>query len=67
MKILTTVLTVIAIVLIIFNATQINLNNPFEGDSFTAILTVLAGLCAVILLQILRLSKKIEALQKKRR
>lgn len=67
MKILTTVLTVIAIALIIFNATQINLNKPFEGDSFTAILTVLAGLCAVILLQILRLSKKIEALQKKRR
>lgn len=67
MKILTTVLTVIAIALIIFNATQINLNKPFEGDSFTAILTILAGLCAVILLQILRLSKKIEALQKKRR
>ncbi|MCA0131058.1 hypothetical protein [Winogradskyella alexanderae] len=66
MKILTTVLTIIAIVLIIFNATKIDFNAPFKDESYTAVLTVIAGLCAVILLQILRLSKKIEALQKKR-
>ena len=67
MKILTLVLTILAIGLIVFNATKVNFEAPFEGDSYTAILTIIAGLCAVILLQILRISKKIEALQKKRK
>ncbi len=67
MKILTLVLTILAVGLIVFNATKVNFEAPFEGDSYTAILTIIAGLCAVILLQILRISKKIEALQKKRK
>lgn len=67
MKVFTLILTVIAVAIIIFNATKINLDAPFEGDSYIAILTIIAGLCAVILLQILRISKKIEALQKKRK
>ena len=67
MKVFTLILTVIALALIIFNATQINFEAPFEGDSYTAILTIIAGLCAVILLQILRTSKKIETLQKKQK
>ena len=67
MKVFTLILTVIALALIIFNATQINFEVPFEGDSYTAILTIIAGLCAVILLQILRISKEIETLQKKQK
>jgi len=67
MKIFTSILTIIAIALIVFNATKINIESPLEGNSYTAILTIIAGLCAVILLQILRLSKKVEALQKKRK
>ncbi|WP_431157304.1 hypothetical protein [Winogradskyella poriferorum] len=67
MKIFTSILTIIAIALIVFNTTKINLEAPLEGNSYTAILTIIAGLCAVILLQILRLSKKVEALQKKRK
>ena len=67
MKILTLVLTILAVGLVVFNATKVNFEAPFEGDSYTAILTIIAGLCAVILLQILRISKKIEALQKKRK
>jgi hypothetical protein len=38
----------------------------FEGESFTAMLTMIVALCAVILLQILRISKKIEKLDKAR-
>ncbi len=66
MKILTSVLSVIALALIIFNATKLDTNNPFEGESFTAILTIICALCALVLLQILRLSKKIEKLNKER-
>lgn len=64
MKIFTTVLTVIAVALIAFNATKLDFNNLLNGESFTAILTIVAALCAILLLQILRLSKKIEKLNK---
>ncbi|MDN3491908.1 hypothetical protein [Winogradskyella bathintestinalis] len=66
MKIFTLILSVIAIVLIIFNATKLNFNALFEGESQTAIITIVAALCALILLQILRISKKIEKLSKGR-
>ena len=64
MKILTIILSIVAIALIIYNATKVNLDAPFEGDSANAIITILAALCAILLLQILRVSKKIE--QKKK-
>lgn len=64
MKILTIILSIIAVALIIYNATKVDLDIPFEGDSVTAIITILAALCAILLLQILRVSKKIE--QKKK-
>ncbi len=64
MKILTIILSIIAVALIIYNFTKIDLDTPFEGDSITAIITILAALCAILLLQILRVSKKIE--QKKK-
>ncbi len=65
MKIAITILSVIALALTFFNATKLDFNNLLEGESFTAVLTIVAALCAVLLLQILRLSKKIESLQKK--
>ncbi len=67
MKIFTWILTILAVGLIIFNATKLNFEALFEGESYTAILTIVAALCAVILLQILRISKKIEVLSKKRK
>lgn len=66
MKIFTIIASVLALGLIIFNTTRLNFNSPFEGESFTAIITILASLCAIILLQILRVSKKIESLQNRR-
>lgn len=66
MKIFTLIFTIIAVGLIIFNATKLNFEALLEGESYTAILTIIGALCAVILLQILRISKKIEKLYKKR-
>ncbi|WP_339918020.1 hypothetical protein [Yeosuana marina] len=60
MKIVTIILSIIAIALIVFNVTKINMNAPFEGGSVIALITMLAALCALILLQILRISKRIE-------
>jgi len=66
MKIFTLILSIIAIALIIFNATKLNFEALLEGESQTAIITIVAALCALILLQILRISKKIEKLSKQR-
>ncbi len=66
MKILTIVLSIIALGLIIFNATKLDFNHLFKGESMVAVIVILASLCAVILLQILRTSKKIEVLSKQK-
>jgi hypothetical protein len=60
MKIFTIVFTIIALGLILFNITQLDWNAPFEGDSVVVLITIFASLCAIILLQILRLSKRVE-------
>ena len=60
MKIFTYLLTIIAVALIIYNATNVNFNALFEGESLVALITIFASLCAIFLLQILRVSKKIE-------
>jgi len=60
MKILTIVFSIIALGLIIFNFTEINFNNPFEGQSMIAIITILSSLCVILMMWILRISKKIE-------
>ncbi|OBX23677.1 MULTISPECIES: hypothetical protein [Bizionia] len=60
MKILTLVLSILAIVLIGFNVTKINFSAPFEGESMVALITIFASLCAIVLLQILSISKKID-------
>lgn len=60
MKIFTIILSIIAVALIIYNSTKVDFNAPFEGESVVAIITIVAALCAILLLQILRISKKIE-------
>ena len=60
MKIATIIISVIALGLAIFNFTKVNLEAPFEGESLVALITILASLCAVLLMLILRVSKRIE-------
>ncbi len=60
MKIVIHILSLIGLGLIIYNATRVDLDSPFQGESITAITTIVAALCAILLLQILRLSKIIE-------
>jgi len=66
MKVFTLILSVIALALIIFNITKLNFDALLDGESQTALITIAAALCALILLQILRISKKIEKLSKGR-
>lgn len=60
MKIFTTLLIVLAIALIIFNITQLDFKNPLEGNSMVALIGIIASFCAVFILIIFKMSKKIE-------
>lgn len=59
MKIFTNILVLIAVALLIFNITLIDFQNPFKGDSVVAFVGVVASFCAVLILLIFRMSKKI--------
>lgn len=60
MKIFTNILLLIAIALIIVNVFLIDFNKPFEGNSSVALIGIVASFCAVLILLIFRMSKKIE-------
>ena len=64
MKIFSIIAQLIAAGLIIFNATHVNLNAPFKNQSLVALITIMACAIVIVLLQILRLSKRIEKEQK---
>ena len=67
MKYFIWIATVIAVALVIFNATKLNFEALLKGESATAVMTIAAALCAILLLQIFRVSKKIEKLDKTRK
>ena len=57
MKIFTYIAVAIALGLIGFNLFKIDYSHPFEGNSTIAIIGVVAGICAILLLIIFRFSK----------
>ena len=46
--------------LLVFNAFNVNFEAPLAGDSFAAVVGVIASLCAIVLLIILQLALKIK-------
>ena len=60
MKYIIIIFSIIAIGLIGYNITLIDFSKSLEGENTVALITILAALCAIVLLQILRISKKIE-------
>lgn len=59
-KILLSVLILIAVGLIAFNVTMIDLEDPFGKDSIVAVIGILAALCAIVLLLIYHNAKRIQ-------
>jgi hypothetical protein len=59
MKIFTNILVLLAVALLIFNITLIDFKSPFAGDSIIAFVGIAASFCAVLILLIFRMSKKI--------
>ena len=60
MKIFTYIVIIVGILLIGLNLTQIDFNNPLKGDSTVALIGIVATLCAVFLVVILKMAKLIE-------
>ena len=60
MKIFTSVLVVLALALIVFNITLLDFHHLFDGKSSVALIGIAASICAVLILLIFRMSKKIE-------
>lgn len=50
----------IATLLIVFNFTKLDFNNLLEGDSTVALIGIISGFCAILLMSIYLVSKKIE-------
>jgi uncharacterized membrane protein len=53
-------LILIAVSLIVYNTTLLNFDNVFQGDSIIALIGIVASLCAIVLLVIYMVSKKIQ-------
>ena len=60
MKILTLVLAILAVAIIAYNITVLDFSNLLGKDSSVALISILACICAILLLLILHTSKKID-------
>ncbi len=60
MKIFTSILVVLALALIGFNITLLDFNHLFDGKNSIALIGIVSSICAVLILLIFRMSKKIE-------
>jgi uncharacterized membrane protein len=60
MKIFTLILIVLALGLIIFNITLLDFNHLFDDKNSIALIGIVSSVCAVLILLIFRMSKKIE-------
>lgn len=52
--------------LVVFNASKLDLENPFLGDSAVAAIGILAAACAVLLMVILQISLKVKGRKKQK-
>jgi len=65
MKIFIYILMACAAGLVVFNITKLDFDHLLEGDSSIAAVSILAGLCAILALGILLISKRIASKVKK--
>jgi len=59
MKIFIYILITLATALLVYNVTKVDFSAPFQGESIVAMIGIVACLCAIVLMTILLLSRKI--------
>ncbi len=67
MKVVLYILIALASALLIFNLTKVDYSAPLSGNSMVAVISVIACLCAILLLAILMISRKISEKSRKAR
>ena len=53
------IIIALSIITIIFNATKIDFEKPFEGESTIAIIGIIASFCAILIVTLLKKKKKV--------
>ena len=59
MEIFSYIIIALSIITIIFNATKINFEKPFEGESTIALIGIIASFCAILIVTLFRVAKKV--------
>ena len=59
MRIFSYIIIVLSIITIIFNATKIDFEKPFEGESTIAIIGIIASFCAILIVTLFKVKKKV--------
>lgn len=59
MKIFTYIVYAAALITIIINATKVSIEKPFEGESSIALIGIVSAFCAIVLVSLFMVSKKI--------
>jgi hypothetical protein len=59
MKIFTYIIIALSLITIVFNATKINFEKPFEGESTIAIIGIVASFCAILIVTLYTVAKKV--------
>jgi hypothetical protein len=60
MKIFTSILVVLALALIVFNITLLDFSHLFDAKNSVALIGIVSSICAVLILLIFKISKRIE-------
>ena len=64
MKLTTYIITILAIVILIFNITKIDFGSPLSKESFPAVVTSVCAGCTILIVSIIRIFVKIKDLVK---
>ena len=59
MKIFTYIIIALSLITIVFNATKIDFERPFEGESTIAIIGIVASFCAILIVTLYTVAKKV--------
>lgn len=59
MKLFTYIIIALSLITIIFNATKIDFEKPFEGESTIAIIGIVASFCAILIVTLFTVAKKV--------
>jgi hypothetical protein len=59
MKIFSYIIIALSIITIIFNATKIDFEKPFEGESTIALIGIIASFCAILIVTLFMVARKV--------